>query len=140
VREYFIAALQGVWDYAPLGINACGGQPASYNDTANGFMRDNATALALGRRQIKAQYVEFTDATFTVRKARARPRSRPPPPPRPCRPCTELVPGHARCRARAGCARTGCRWVRLLGMLGQPRTQGLVLRWRVRCFVAKGSR
>jgi len=105
VREYFIAALQGVWDYAPLGINACGGQPASYNDTANGFMRDNATALALGRRQIKAQYVEFTDATFTVRKARARPRC-PPPPPAHAAHAPSLFPGmHAAGRGLAARAR-----------------------------------
>jgi hypothetical protein len=120
VREYFIAALQGVWDYAPLGSNACVGQPSSYNDTANGFMQDNATALALGRRQIKAQYVEFTDATFTVRKARAPLRSDPP---CPCRPCTELVPGSL--AAGRGLA-APCSQSRGRGVLRRPRTRAFL--------------
>ncbi|KAK9841799.1 hypothetical protein WJX81_003935 [Elliptochloris bilobata] len=69
VREYFIAALEGVWDYAPSGTNNCGGKPADFDDAAKGFVV--ASGSGLGRRHIKAQYVEFTDASFTKRKERA---------------------------------------------------------------------
>ncbi len=72
MREYFIAALEDVWDYAPAGMEDCGAKPA-LNDTAKGFLV--ASSSGLGRRHIKAQYVDFTDATFTVRKVRLRPHA-----------------------------------------------------------------
>lgn len=68
VREYFIAALEGVWDYAPAGTDNCGAKPAQFTDAQKGFIVPSSTGF--GRRQFKALYVEFTDATFTVRKAR----------------------------------------------------------------------
>ena len=68
VREYFIAALEDVWDYAPSGTENCGAKPAALGETAKGFL--TASSSGLGRRHIKAQYVEFIDATFTVRKVR----------------------------------------------------------------------
>lgn len=71
VREYFIAALEDVWDYAPAGMESCGAKPAEPGDTAKGFLV--ASSSGLGQRHIKAQYVEFTDATFTKRKARLQP-------------------------------------------------------------------
>ena len=72
MREYFIAALEDVWDYAPAGRENCGSTPAeALGDTAKGYLV--ASASGLGRRHIKAQYVEFTDATFTKRKVRAQP-------------------------------------------------------------------
>lgn len=71
MREYFIAALEDVWDYAPAGMESCGAKPAEPGDTAKGFLV--ASASGLGRRHIKAQYVEFTDATFTKRKVRLQP-------------------------------------------------------------------
>ena len=71
MREYFIAALEDVWDYAPAGMESCGSKPAEPGDTAKGFLM--ASSSGLGRRHIKAQYVEFTDATFTKRKVRLQP-------------------------------------------------------------------
>lgn len=68
VREYFIAALEGVWDYAPSNTNNCGAKPVAFGADAKGFIMPSSNGL--GRRHIKAEYVEFTDATFTVRKAR----------------------------------------------------------------------
>lgn len=87
-RRHYIAAEQVLWDYAPLGGDACtaptstntiksieastNGTPASevapFNEVALTFLA-NGTGMA-GGRYLKALYVEYTDDTFTQKKAR----------------------------------------------------------------------
>jgi len=66
LRTYYIAADEVIWDYAPGGINQVTGQPLG--DAENFW-------VATGPRQVgkvvkKAQYREYTDATFTQLKPR----------------------------------------------------------------------
>ena len=65
-RTYYIAADEVTWDYAPGGINQITGRP---------FAEAESFWVASGPHQIgkivkKAQYREYTDATFTQLKAR----------------------------------------------------------------------
>jgi FtsP/CotA-like multicopper oxidase with cupredoxin domain len=69
LRTYYIAADEVTWDYAPGGINQVTGQP--FGDAENFW-------VARGPRQVgkivkKAQYREYTDATFT--QLRSRPKA-----------------------------------------------------------------
>lgn len=66
VREYFIAADEVVWDYAPSGTNMITGQP--FNDVERHWMV--AGPHTVGRRWKKALYRAYTDATFTTRAPR----------------------------------------------------------------------
>jgi FtsP/CotA-like multicopper oxidase with cupredoxin domain len=56
VREYYIAAEQVEWDYAPSGLELMHGAEVPY-------------PWGLHRRVTKTRYTEFTDATFAQRKA-----------------------------------------------------------------------
>jgi hypothetical protein len=61
VREYFVAAEEEEWDYAPSG--------ASTVTPADGFMMSDPEIDFFGRtRYLKARYVEYADATFSARK------------------------------------------------------------------------
>jgi hypothetical protein len=55
VREYFIAAEQVEWDYAPSGLELMHGAEVPY-------------PWGLHRRATKTRYVEYTDGTFSQRK------------------------------------------------------------------------
>ncbi len=66
VRQYYIAADEVNWDYAPSGINKITGQP--FDDTANVFVAPGRDRV--GKVYKKSQYREYTDATFTQLKAR----------------------------------------------------------------------
>ncbi|HSG82803.1 MAG TPA: multicopper oxidase domain-containing protein, partial [Gemmatimonadota bacterium] len=66
VREYFIAADEVVWDYAPSGMNQI---------TGEAWTPFEASFMVRGRDRIgsaykKALYREYTDATFTTLKPR----------------------------------------------------------------------
>jgi hypothetical protein len=65
-REYFIAAEEVVWDYAPFNGEMCGGSLVNFSDNAKTFVE--AGPDRIGRKYIKALYVEYTDATFTQKK------------------------------------------------------------------------
>lgn len=57
-RRYYIAANQFVWDYLPLGINACQGRDLSPEESL--YARNgNSSAY------IKGQFQAFSDAGFT---------------------------------------------------------------------------
>lgn len=65
-REYFIAAIEQVWDYVPFGGEMCGGSKVNFSDNAKTFVE--AGPNRIGSKYQKAVYVEYTDATFTQRK------------------------------------------------------------------------
>lgn len=67
-REYFIAAEEVLWDYAPFGGEMCGGSLVNFSDNAKTFVE--AGPGKIGRKFVKALYVEYTDATFTQKKVR----------------------------------------------------------------------
>lgn len=54
-RHYFIAAENVSWDYAPSGLNLVEGRPIP-------------SPWAAQTKWPKTRYIEYTDATFTVRK------------------------------------------------------------------------
>jgi FtsP/CotA-like multicopper oxidase with cupredoxin domain len=66
VRDYFIAADEVVWDYAPSGTNLISGQP--FNAMEQKWMV--AGPHTVGRKLKKALYREYTDASFTTLAAR----------------------------------------------------------------------
>ncbi|XP_067085759.1 ceruloplasmin [Osmerus mordax] len=68
VRQYFIAAEEELWDYAPSQNNLNSGHPlATDSDSETFFARGNDR---IGGKYKKARYVEYTDNTFTKRKDR----------------------------------------------------------------------
>ncbi len=66
VRQYHIAANEIQWNYAPSGSNQFLGAP--FTPEENIFV--GAAADRIGSTYKKAQYVEYTDATFTTAKVR----------------------------------------------------------------------
>ncbi|XP_076879473.1 ceruloplasmin [Brachyhypopomus gauderio] len=68
VREYYIAAEEVIWDYGPTQVNQYTGIKLQDDSMADTFFenRDNR----IGGKYKKAQYVEYTDDTFTKRKER----------------------------------------------------------------------
>uniref|UniRef100_A0A4W5RRC4 Ceruloplasmin n=1 Tax=Hucho hucho TaxID=62062 RepID=A0A4W5RRC4_9TELE len=68
VREYFIAAEEVLWDYAPSQVNHGTGKPLiTDGDSETFFQRGNDR---IGGKYKKVQYKEYTDSTFTVQKER----------------------------------------------------------------------
>jgi FtsP/CotA-like multicopper oxidase with cupredoxin domain len=65
-RNYFIAADEVIWDYAPTGINQITGQP--FGEQENVFVQQGPDRI--GRRYIKALYREYTDGTFHTLRQR----------------------------------------------------------------------
>jgi hephaestin len=57
------------WDYAPFGGEMCGASLVPFSDNAKTFVEPGPGRI--GRKYLKARYVEFTDKTFTERKRRA---------------------------------------------------------------------
>lgn len=69
VREYYVAAEEVEWDYAPGGVDQCaGGSP--FTSTAQKTL-DTDGVDSIGRTVTKAVFVEYTDATYTTVVARA---------------------------------------------------------------------
>ena len=64
-REYYIAADLVDWDYAPSGINKISGLP--FGEAEEIFVTPDHDQI--GRVYIKALYREYTDASFSTRKA-----------------------------------------------------------------------
>eukprot|EP00063_Salmo_salar_P004264 XP_013979099.1 PREDICTED: ceruloplasmin [Salmo salar] len=68
VREYFIAAEEVLWDYAPSQVNHGTGKPLNTDgDSETFFQRGNDR---IGGKYKKVHYKEYTDNTFTVQKER----------------------------------------------------------------------
>jgi len=65
-RTYYIAADEVTWDYAPGGINQVTGQ--QFGDAESFWVASGPRRV--GKVVKKAQYREYTDATFTQLKAR----------------------------------------------------------------------
>jgi hephaestin len=65
-REYFIAADEVAWDYAPTGINQITGEP--FDEQANVFVEQGPDRI--GKVYVKALYREYTDGRFRRLKAR----------------------------------------------------------------------
>lgn len=64
-REYFIQAEEVMWDYAPLGGEMCSGDLAPFTPEADVFLYPAINRM--GSRVLKAQYVQYTDASYTTR-------------------------------------------------------------------------
>ncbi|KAL4520840.1 hypothetical protein Ndes2437A_g04801 [Nannochloris sp. 'desiccata'] len=70
VRKYYIAVDEVDWNYSPLGGDACEtGAPQEWGDYAIPFVE--VSTGHSGPRYLKAQYVEYTDDTFTTKVARS---------------------------------------------------------------------
>lgn len=59
-----------MWDYAPFGGEMCGGSLVNFSDNAKTFVEPGPDRI--GRKYVKALYVEYTDATFTQKKVGGR--------------------------------------------------------------------
>src|SRR5262245_11854237 len=66
-RNYFIAAEDVAWDYAPSGINKITGQPFE----GDALFAAMPSEIGLGHVYKKTVFREYTDATFATRKPRA---------------------------------------------------------------------
>lgn len=64
IRTYYIAAEEVEWDYTPTGINQINNAP--FGDQENTFLQNDTNRI--GRKNIKAIYREYTDASFTTVK------------------------------------------------------------------------
>ncbi|CAH1245135.1 HEPHL1 [Branchiostoma lanceolatum] len=69
VRHYYIAAEMATWDYAPSGINHFEGG-SLLKDGSDSIVFFEQGSERIGGKYKKALYMEYTDATFTVRKNR----------------------------------------------------------------------
>ncbi len=63
-RTYYVAAEEGLWDYAPSGTEQMMGRPFTPDDSV--FVASGPDRI--GRVYLKARYVEYTDSTFTTPK------------------------------------------------------------------------
>ena len=68
MRDYYVAAEKVLWDYAPLGGDACSGSLQPWSEAGAVRAENNATTGQIGSRRYRAIYVEYTDATFAVKK------------------------------------------------------------------------
>lgn len=68
VVEYYIAANEVEWDYAPSMADMCSGSPMNLSDTASDQLTPSNFSLNIGHKQIKVLFDEYTDATFTTMK------------------------------------------------------------------------
>lgn len=70
VREYFIAAEEGVWDYFRANGSCSPGTPEARAFTEANLPIGEAGGVTLGSAYVKTRYVEYTDASFTRRTQR----------------------------------------------------------------------
>ncbi|UYV79207.1 HEPHL1 [Cordylochernes scorpioides] len=68
VREYFIAALETEWNYAPINRHIVTGESLLQNEESRVYVE--RTDNRIGRRYLKAVFREFTDGRFTRQKRR----------------------------------------------------------------------
>jgi FtsP/CotA-like multicopper oxidase with cupredoxin domain len=68
VRTYYIAAEEVEWDYAPLGVDMMTGKP--FEGTSAAYTQPGPNHI--GHIYKKAVYREYTDATFSTLKPRAK--------------------------------------------------------------------
>ena len=66
-REHFLAIDEVEWDYAPSGKDTCHAAAFGYKSAK---IMDGAPANRIGRKYLKAQYVEYTDASFATKLVR----------------------------------------------------------------------
>jgi hypothetical protein len=69
VRTYYIGAHEQVWNYAPSGYDHFNGMPFVRLPDSAGIFTLNSESM-IGAAYQKAFFWEFTDETFTVRKAK----------------------------------------------------------------------
>jgi len=67
-RIYYIAAEEVVWDYSPLGMNMFMGRPFNDVDSVWAVNLPDGPTPRIGNKNIKARYIEYTDANFTTKK------------------------------------------------------------------------
>ena len=67
-RDYYVAAEKVLWDYAPLGGDACSGSLQPFSEAGAVRAANNATEGQIGSRRFRAMYVEYTDTSFAVKK------------------------------------------------------------------------
>lgn len=67
-RVYYIAAEEVIWDYAPEGSNVFTGMPFDGQDSVFAVNIPTGNTPRIGRKCLKAKYVEYTDSTFTTVK------------------------------------------------------------------------
>jgi len=69
VRTYYIGAHEQVWNYAPSGYDHFNGMPFVRDPEGAGLFTLNSPSM-IGAMYQKAFFYEFTDETFTARKAK----------------------------------------------------------------------
>ena len=67
-RVYYIAAVEQVWDYAPSGMDMFMGMDFDAMDSVYAVNLPGGPTPRIGRKNIKAHYVEYTDETFSTPK------------------------------------------------------------------------
>src|SRR5580692_11375354 len=70
VRTYYVAAEEVEWDYAPLGMDMSTGKAQPFEGATVAYTQPGPNHI--GHVYKKAIYREYTDATFTTRKPRAK--------------------------------------------------------------------
>ena len=68
-RTYYIASEEVVWDYVSEGRNVFLGRPFEKLDSVFAVNIPNGPTPRIGRRYLKARFVEYTDASFSTPKA-----------------------------------------------------------------------
>jgi len=67
-RIYYIAAVEQEWDYAPSGMNLFMGMPFDVVDSTYAVNIPTGATPRIGRKNIKARFVEYTDGSFSTPK------------------------------------------------------------------------
>ncbi|MET4075953.1 multicopper oxidase domain-containing protein [Hymenobacter sp. UYCo722] len=68
-RTYYIASEEGVWDYVSEARNVFLGRPFNKMDSVFAVNIPSGPTPRIGRRYLKARFVEYTDASFSTPKA-----------------------------------------------------------------------
>ncbi|XP_022788227.1 hephaestin-like protein [Stylophora pistillata] len=68
VRQYYVAAIEEEWDYAPTGKDVLEGKPLEDSEDASTFTVNSANRI--GRKYKKVLYREYTSAQFSQQKMR----------------------------------------------------------------------
>lgn len=70
LRQYFVAAEDGVWDYFRVNGSCSPGTTEARTFTDANLPIGNAGGVTLGSAYVKTRYVQYTDASFSVRTPR----------------------------------------------------------------------
>ena len=68
-RIYYVQAEIVEWDYVPLGYNLISNMP--FNESEQVYTKPDSNRI--GNKYLKARYIEYTDATYTVQKPQESP-------------------------------------------------------------------